>query len=63
MGFRIPKAISGSRFQLTPRLLDARSILTLGWRWRAVATGKAETVPRITIKVKGGMPMRLERRR
>lgn len=38
------------------------ALATLCRRWRAVATGKAEIVPRITIKVKGGMPMRLERR-
>ena len=31
--------------------------------WRADATGEADVVPRITLKVKGGMPMRLERRR
>ena len=35
---------------------------TLCRRWRAAASGKAEIAPRITIKVKGGMPMTLERR-
>ena len=39
------------------------ALATLCRRWRAVARGKAEIVPRITIKVKGGMPMTLERRR
>ena len=39
------------------------ALATLCRRWRADALGKAEIVPRITIKVKGGMPMRLERRR
>lgn len=39
------------------------ALATLCRRWRAAARGKAEIVPRITIKVKGGMPMTLERRR
>ena len=39
------------------------ALATLCRRWRATARGKAEIVPRITIKVKGGMPMTLERRR
>ena len=39
------------------------ALATLCRRWRADARGKAEIVPRITIKVKGGMPMTLERRR
>ena len=39
------------------------ALATLCRRWRAEARGKAEIVPRITIKVKGGMPMTLERRR
>ena len=38
------------------------ALATLCRRWRAAAEGKAEIVPRMTIKVKGGMPMRLERR-
>ena len=38
------------------------ALATLCRHWRAAAEGKAEIVPRITIKVKGGMPMRLERR-
>ncbi len=38
------------------------ALATLCRRWRAAASGKAEIVPRITIKVKGGMPMTLERR-
>ncbi|MXW24009.1 MAG: cytochrome P450 [Chloroflexi bacterium] len=32
-------------------------------RWRADARGEAEVVHRMSLKVKGGMPMRLERRR
>ena len=39
------------------------ALATLGRRWRATARGKADVVPRITLKVKGGMPMTLERRR
>ena len=39
------------------------ALATLCRRWRASARGKAEVVPRITIKVKGGMPMTLHRRR
>ena len=39
------------------------ALATLCRRWRAAARGKAEIVPRITIKVKGGMPMTLKRRR
>ena len=39
------------------------ALATLCRRWRADARGKAEITPRITIKVKGGMPMTLERRR
>ena len=39
------------------------ALATLCRRWRAVARGRADIVPRITIKVKGGMPMTLERRR
>lgn len=31
--------------------------------WRADARGKAETMPRTTLKVKGGTPMTLKRRR
>ena len=43
--------------------LEAKiALATLCRRWRAAARGKAEVVPRITLKVKGGMPMRLERR-
>jgi len=38
------------------------ALATLCRRWRAAARGKAEITPRITIKVKGGMPMVLERR-
>ena len=39
------------------------ALATLCRRWRAASRGKAEIVPRITIKAKGGMPMTLERRR
>ena len=39
------------------------ALASLCRRWRADATGKAEVVPRMSLKVKGGMPMRLERRR
>ena len=39
------------------------ALATLCRRWRAAARGKAEIVPRITIKVNGGMPMTLKRRR
>ena len=44
--------------------LEAKiALATLCSRWRATARSKAEIVPRITLKVKGGMPMTLERRR
>ena len=39
------------------------ALATLCQRWRATARSKAEIMPRITLKVKGGMPMTLERRR
>lgn len=39
------------------------ALATLCRSWRATTTGKAEISPRITIKVKGGMPATLERRR
>ena len=39
------------------------ALATLCRRWRASARGPADVVPRITIKVKDGMPMTLERRR
>ena len=39
------------------------ALATLCRRWHADARGEAEVVPRITLKVKGGMPMSLERRR
>ncbi len=45
-------------------LMEAKiALATLCRRWRATARGKSEIVPRITIKIKGGMPMTLERRR
>ena len=39
------------------------ALATLCQHWRAIAKSKAVIVPRITLKVKGGMPMTLERRR
>ena len=39
------------------------ALATLHRRWRATTDSKAEIMPRTTLKVKGGMPMRLERRR
>ena len=39
------------------------ALATLCSRWRATAESRAEIVPRITLKVKDGMPMTLERRR
>ena len=39
------------------------ALATLHRRWRATTRSKAEIMPRTTLKVKGGMPMRLERRR
>ncbi len=40
------------------------ALATLCRRWRADARGKAEIImPRTTLKVKGGMPMTLKRRR
>ena len=39
------------------------TLATLHRRWRATTRTKAEIMPRTTLKVKGGMPMRLERRR
>ena len=38
------------------------ALATLHRRWRATTRSKAEIMPRTTLKVKGGMPMRLERR-
>ena len=44
--------------------MEARiALATLHRRWRATTSSKAEIMPRTTLKVKGGMPMRLERRR
>ena len=39
------------------------ALATLHRRWRATTRSKAEIMPRTTLKVKGGLPMRLERRR
>ena len=39
------------------------ALATLCRRWRATTRAKADMVPRITLKVKGGMPATLERRR
>ena len=39
------------------------ALATLCQHWRATAKSKAEIMPRTTLKVKGGMPMNLERRR
>ncbi|MXZ69074.1 MAG: cytochrome P450 [Acidimicrobiia bacterium] len=39
------------------------ALATLHRRWRATTSSKAEIMPRTTLKVKGGLPMRLERRR
>ena len=38
------------------------ALATLCRRWRATTTSKAEIMPRTTLKVKGGLPMTLERR-
>ena len=38
------------------------ALATLHRRWRATTRTKAEIMPRTTLKVKGGMPMILERR-
>ena len=38
------------------------ALATLCRRWRATTNSKAEIMPRTTLKVKGGLPMRLERR-
>ena len=38
------------------------ALATLCRRWRADARGKAEIMPRTTLKVKGGMPMTVKRR-
>ncbi len=38
------------------------ALATLHRRWRATTSSKAEIMPRTTLKVKGGLPMRLERR-
>ena len=39
------------------------ALATLGRRWRATTTAKAEILPRTTLKVKGGIPTTLHRRR
>ena len=39
------------------------ALATLHRRWRATTSSKAEIMPRTTLKVKGGLPMTLERRR
>lgn len=39
------------------------ALATLCQHWLATARSEAEIIPRITLKVKGGMPMTLERRR
>ena len=39
------------------------ALATLCQRWRATTRSKAEIMPRTTLKVKGGMPATLERRR
>ena len=39
------------------------ALATLHRRWRATTSSKAEIMPRTTLKVKGGLPMLLERRR
>ena len=39
------------------------ALATLHRRWRATTNARAEIMPRTTLKVKGGMPMRLVRRR
>ena len=38
------------------------ALATLGRRWRATTKAKAEIMPRTTLKVKGGLPMTLQRR-
>ena len=43
--------------------MEARVALApLGRRWRAATSSKAKIMPRTTLKVKGGLPMVLERR-
>ncbi len=45
-------------------LMEAKiALATLHRSWHAEARSEAEIAPQITLKVKGGMPMRLERRR
>ena len=39
------------------------ALATLHRRWRATTSSKAEIMPRTTLKVNGGLPMMLERRR
>ena len=43
--------------------MEARiALATLHQHWRATTSSRAEIMPRTTLKVKGGMPMTLERR-
>ena len=39
------------------------ALATLCRRWRVTTRSKAEIMPRTTLKVKGGLPATLERRR
>ena len=39
------------------------ALATLCRRWRTTTRAEAEIMPRTTLKVKGGLPMTLERRR